>query len=107
MIGIDGPGRRRPESGSERPQTPQKIVVRNAGCGESGDSPGAIRKGGEWRRRPRESRAAHDPVQLPLHFPPLKRRGGSDEPLLPAPISRTLMLALPWPPMPAIGWSAC
>ena len=78
------------------------------------------------RRARLPPRAAHDPVQLPLHFPPLKRRGGSDQPLSPAPISRTLMLhdwpsrtagaalgftpnaslmlALPWPPMPAIGW---
>ena len=46
---------------------------------------------GHFRRRFRR-RAAHDPVQLPLHFPPLKRRGGSDMPLSPAPISRTSML---------------
>ena len=85
-------------------------------------------KCGQRRRRYRR-RAAHDPVQLPLHFPPLKRRGGSDEPPSPATISRTLMLhdwpsrtagaasvftpdaslmlALPWLPMPAIGWSPC
>ena len=46
---------------------------------------------GHFRRRFRR-RAAHDPVQLPLHFPPLNRRGGSDEPPSPAPISRTSML---------------
>ena len=78
------------------------------------------------RRARFRRRAAHDPVQHPLHSRPLKRRGGSDEPLSPAPISRTLMLhdlavptagaALvltpdaslmqrsPWLPMVAIGW---
>ena len=40
------------------------------------------------RRARFRRRAAHYPVQLPLHFPPLKRRGGSDEPLSPAPTSR-------------------
>ena len=48
-------------------------------------------KCGQRRRRFRR-RAAHNPVQHPLHFPPLNRRGGSDEPLSPAPISRTSML---------------
>ena len=44
------------------------------------------------RRRRFRRRAAHDPVQHPLHSRPLKRRGGSDAPLSPAPISRTSML---------------
>ena len=58
MIGIDGPGRHRPETGSERPQTPLKIVVRNPGRGESGASSGTIRKAGKWRRTPGGSPAS-------------------------------------------------
>ena len=50
-------------------------------------------KCGQRRRRYRR-RAAHGPVQLPLHSRPLKRRGGSDEPLSPATISRTSMLPI-------------
>ena len=42
------------------------------------------------RRRCLRHRAAHDPEQHPLHFAPLKRRGGSDEPPSPAPISPSL-----------------
>ena len=55
-------------------------------------------KCGQRRRRFRR-RAAHDPVQLPLHSRPLTRRGGSDVPLSPAPISRTSM-PLDWPSRP-------
>ncbi len=44
------------------------------------------------RRRRLPPRAPHVLVQHPLHIPPLTRRGGSDEPPSPAPISRTLML---------------
>ena len=56
---------------------------------------------GQRRRRYRRC-AAHDPVQHPLHSRPLKCRGGSDEPLSPAPISRTSML-LDWPSRTARG----
>ena len=83
---------------------------------------------GHHRLRLRQ-RAAHDCLRLPPQRPPLNRRGGSPPPASPASIPRTLMqqawpsrppgaalgftpdaslmLALPWPPMPAIGWSAC
>ena len=44
-------------------------------------------------------RAAHDLPQYPLHFRPLNRRGGSDEPSSPATISRTLMHQA-WPSRP-------
>ena len=44
-------------------------------------------------------RAAHDPVQHPLHSRPLNRRGGSDEPRSPVTISRTLMQQA-WPSRP-------
>ena len=43
-------------------------------------------------RRARRMLASLALMQHPLHFPPLNRRGGSDEPSSPATISRTLIL---------------
>ena len=48
------------------------------------------------RRRRFRRRAAHAPVQCPLHSRPLKRRGGSALPEAPVTISRTSMLS-DWP----------
>ena len=84
-----------PSSGPP-PRSPRAGASRSARRGLRLARPGRLRRlRASPPARPRHrlrQRAAHDPVQLPLHFPPLKRRGGSDAPLSPAPISRTSML---------------
>ena len=103
---------------------------RAARARHGGPGPGsADRAERQPRQCSRRQRAAHDCLRLRPHRRPLTRRGGSPSPASPAPIPRTLMqqawpsrppgaalgltpdaslmLALPWPPMPAIGWSAC
>ena len=61
-------------------------------------------KCGQRRRRYRR-RAAHDPVQHPLHSRPLKRRSGSPPPGSPASIPQTSMLPIrpSRPPGAALG----